>query len=122
MAAVMFAAPSLAQDAKIVDALVDPQSLNQSCVDLMEPYWATDNSIELSADANAGVKNESTSRMLVLAKNKAGGYWSVADLEPGESREFSVSQYTNFALAVFGDLHDCVGSFSVTDGEIFVYK
>lgn len=123
LAVVTSATPMLAQaqGTKFVDVLVDQKFLQGSCVKMMQG-WEANSSIELPADIQAGVKNEGKHRMLVLAKNNDGKYWSVADLAPGESRNFRVSSKTNFAWALFGGHHHCVRSFSLSNGDINTLK
>lgn len=110
-----------AQGAKFVDVIVDQKLVQGSCVTMMQG-WEANNSIELPADIEAGVKNEGKHRMLVLAKNKAGQYWSVADLAPGESRQFRMSRGTSFAWALFGGRQHCLRSFSLANGTTSIFK
>ncbi len=107
------AAPILthAQGTKIVDMYIDKGLLQESCVNKMKG-WESKRSIDQSADVEAVVKNNSKQRMLFLSKTKDGRYWSVADLEPGESRAFQVSSETNFTWAKFGARYDCVSGAS----------
>ncbi|WCT74011.1 hypothetical protein PQ455_01895 [Sphingomonas naphthae] len=109
-------APGFAQGQKIVDVIVPPQFVQPSCVKMMAG-WEKYNSIEQPADIQSGVVNNSKSRMLVLTKNKAGQYWSVADLAPGESRNFRVNEGTNYAWAMFGGRHNCMKGFSLSNNS-----
>jgi len=120
-AVIMSAAPSLAQQAKVVDVIVDQKFVQGSCVKMMEG-WENGSSIDQPATIETGVKNEGKNRMLVLTKNKAGQYWSVADLAPGESRRFRVNEGTNFAWALFGGHHHCVKGFSLSNGSTDIFK
>lgn len=120
-AVVMSAAPSLAQGEKIVDVIVEPQFVQGSCVTMMKG-WENGNNIDQPANIETGVKNASKHRMLVLTKNKAGQIWSVADLQPGESRNFRLNEGTNFAWALAGGHHKCLSSFSLANGQINTFK
>lgn len=115
------ATPSLAQGAKIVDVIVEPKFVQDSCVTLMKG-WEQNNSIDQPATIEAGVQNEGKHRMLVLTKNKAGQIWSVADLAPGESRRFRVNEGTNFAWALAGGHHKCLRGFSLANGSTDTFK
>lgn len=115
------AVPSFAQGGKVVDVVVEPKFVQQSCVDMMKG-WENYSSIDQPATIETGVKNEGKNRMLVLTKNKAGQIWSVADLAPGESRNFRVNEGTNFAWALFGGHHKCVKGFSLSNGMISTFK
>lgn len=67
----MSTSSSFSQSGEVVDVVIDPQFVGDSCAKMMNG-WEKDDSIEQSADINTGVKNDSNNRMLVLAKNKAG--------------------------------------------------
>jgi hypothetical protein len=115
------AVPSFAQGAKVVDVIVEPKFVQGSCVTMMKG-WENGNNIDQPATIETGVKNESKHRMLVLTKNKAGQIWSVADLAPGESRNFRVNEGTNFAWALAGGHHKCIRGFSLANGSTDTFK